>query len=40
MSTVNRYDGQFMVAVKGAPDMLLERVKYVNINGELSEIQR
>lgn len=38
MSTVNRYDGQFMVAVKGAPDMLLERVKYVNINGELSEI--
>ncbi|MEE8814530.1 MAG: calcium-translocating P-type ATPase, PMCA-type [Lactobacillus delbrueckii] len=38
MSTVNRYGGQFMVAVKGAPDMLLERVKYVNINGELSEI--
>ena len=38
MSTVNKYDGKFFVAVKGAPDMLLERVKYVDINGELSEI--
>ncbi|CCK83588.1 P-type cation-transporting ATPase [Lactobacillus equicursoris 66c] len=38
MSTVNKYNGRFMVAVKGAPDMLLDRVKYVNINGDLSEI--
>lgn len=38
MSTVNKYNGKYFVAVKGAPDVLMGRVKYVDINGELSEI--
>ncbi|QLL73529.1 calcium-translocating P-type ATPase, PMCA-type [Lactobacillus crispatus] len=38
MSTVNKHGDKYYVAVKGAPDVLLKRIKYVDINGELSAI--
>lgn len=34
MSTVNKFNGKYYVAVKGAPDMLLKRIKFVNINNQ------
>lgn len=38
MSTVNKYDDKYLVAVKGAPDELLKRVSSVAVNGEVSPI--
>ena len=38
MSTVNKYGDKYFVAVKGAPDELLKRVKFVEINGKVLPI--
>ncbi|MBA1392612.1 cation-translocating P-type ATPase, partial [Lactobacillus sp. XV13L] len=38
MSTVNHFDGKYYVAVKGAPDMLLKRIRSVNIGGKITPI--
>ena len=38
MSTVNEDNGQYFVAVKGAPDQLLKRVTRIELDGKVSEI--
>ncbi|BDR60145.1 calcium-translocating P-type ATPase, PMCA-type [Lactobacillus xylocopicola] len=38
MSTVNENDGQYFVAVKGAPDQLLERVTQIDLAGQVQKI--
>ena len=38
MSTVNEDNGQYFVAVKGAPDQLLKRVTLIELDGKVSEI--
>ena len=38
MSTVNENNGQYFVAVKGAPDQLLKRVTRIELDGKVSEI--
>ena len=38
MSTINENNGQYFVAVKGAPDQLLKRVTRIELDGKVSEI--
>ncbi len=38
MSTINENNGQYFVAVKGAPDQLLKRVTQIELDGKVSEI--
>ncbi|WEV71278.1 calcium-translocating P-type ATPase, PMCA-type [Lactobacillus sp. ESL0785] len=38
MSTVNKFDAHFLVAVKGAPDQLLQRVTKIEQNGQIVPI--
>lgn len=38
MSTVNKYGDKYFVAVKGAPDILLKRIKFIDTDGTVTPI--
>lgn len=38
MTTINEYDGSLRVSVKGAPDILLKRCRFILENGRIREI--